>query len=109
MNWKSFILGAAIGLIGGYAAKEIINLKTNVSPEKVLDQVKKQFNQNGPISGSWIHMEAEPYEKQDIKYRVYKGGISKNNNGSNEQFEFIADAQTGTLLDVRALSSELVS
>jgi predicted small secreted protein len=109
MNWKSFILGAAVGLIGGYAAKEIINLKTNVSPEKVLDQVKKQFNQNGPISGSWIHMEAEPYEKQDIKYRVYKGGISKNNNGSNEQFEFIADAQTGTLLDVRVLSSELVS
>jgi predicted small secreted protein len=105
MNWKSFFLGAAAGMIGGLAASEIINCKTNVSPEKVLEQVKKQFNQNGPISGSWIHMEAEPYEKQQINYRVYKGGISKNNNGTNEQFEFIADAQTGTLIDVRALSS----
>lgn len=33
---------------------------------------------------------------------MYKGGISKNQNGVNEQFEFIADAQTGTLLDVKA-------
>jgi predicted small secreted protein len=105
MNWKSFFLGAAVGIIGGFAAKEMVNCKTPVSPEKVLEQVKKQFNQNGPISGSWIHMEAEPYEKQQINYRVYKGGISKNNNGTNEQFEFIADARTGTLLDVRNLSS----
>ncbi|WML25271.1 PepSY domain-containing protein [Neobacillus sp. OS1-33] len=105
MNWKSFLLGAAVGIIGGYAAKEVIACKMHVSPEKVLEQVKKQFNQNGTISGSWIHMEAEPYEKQQINYRVYKGGISKNNNGTNEQFEFIADAQTGTLIDVSILSN----
>jgi predicted small secreted protein len=109
MNWKSFILGAAVGVIGGYAVHEILNQKFNVSPEKVLDHVKKQFKQNGPISGSWIHMEAEPYEKHQIHYKVYKGGISQNNHGSNEQFEFIADAQSGTLLDVRPLSGEPVS
>jgi predicted small secreted protein len=100
MNWKSFFLGAAVGLIGGYVTKEILSQNTNISPEKVLENVKKQFKQHGPISGSWIHMEAEPYEKQQISYHVYKGGISKNNNGINEQYEFIADAQTGTLLDV---------
>ncbi len=100
MNCKSFFLGAAVGLIGGYVTKEILSQNINVSPEKVLENVKKQFKQHGPISGSWIHMEAEPYEKQQIAYHVYKGGISKNNNGTNEQFEFIADAQTGTILDV---------
>lgn len=109
MNWKSFFLGAAVGLIGGYVTKEIIIQNTNVSPEKVLEHVKRQFKENGPINGSWIHMVAEPYEKQQINYRVYKGGISKNNNGVTEQFEFIADAQTGTLLEVKSLSSELVS
>ncbi|WP_312469944.1 PepSY domain-containing protein [Neobacillus sp.] len=109
MNWKSFILGAAVGIIGGYAAHEVITQKIKVSPEKVLEQVKKQFKQNGPISGSWIHMEAEPYEKYQIHYKVYKGGISKNNNGSNEQYEFIADAQTGTLIDICRLSNEIVS
>lgn len=102
MNWKSFILGAAVGLISGYAVKEVISQKTYVSPEKVLENVKKQFKQNGNISGSWIHMEAEPYEKHQIQYQVYRGGISKNNNGINEQFEFIADASTGTLLDIKS-------
>ncbi|MDR7077751.1 putative small secreted protein [Neobacillus niacini] len=102
MNWKSFILGAAVGVISGYAVKEIISQKTYVSPEKVLENVKKQFNQNGPISGSWIHMVTEPFEKHQIKYQVYKGGISKSNKGVNEQFEFIADASTGTLLDVKS-------
>lgn len=107
MNWKSFILGAAVGVISGYAVKEIISQKTYVSPEKVLENVKKQFNQNGSISGSWIHMEAEPYEKQQIQYKVYKGGISKNNRGVNEQFEFIADATTGTLLDIKSASANI--
>ncbi|MFJ7729483.1 PepSY domain-containing protein [Neobacillus sp. NPDC097160] len=104
MNWKSFFLGTTIGLIGGYVTKEILSQKTNVSPEKVLEHVKRQFKQNGPISGSWIHMAAEPYVKQQINYRVYKGGISKNNNGANEQYEFIADASTGTILDLRRLA-----
>ncbi|WP_066063394.1 PepSY domain-containing protein [Neobacillus soli] len=104
MNWKSFFLGAAVGLIGGYVTKEIITQKTNVSPEKVLEHVKKQFKENGSINGSWIHMVVEPYEKQQINYRVYKGGISKNNDGVTEQFEFIADASTGTILDLRRLA-----
>ena len=108
MSWKSFLLGAAVGLIGGYVTKEVLIQRTNVSPEKVLEQVKKQFKQNEPINGSWIHMVAEPYEKQQINYQVYKGGISKNKNGTNEQFEFIADAQTGTLLDIRPVAEAVV-
>jgi predicted small secreted protein len=104
MNWKSFFLGVSVGIIGGIAAKEILDNKSNVSPEKVLEQVKTQFKQHGPISGSWIHMVAEPYEKYELNYRVYKGGIFKNNNGTNEQHNFIADASTGTILDVQPIS-----
>ncbi|MCM3569641.1 PepSY domain-containing protein [Neobacillus mesonae] len=105
MNWRSFIIGAAIGILSGYTARELLNKKARVSPEKVLENVKKQFNQNGPITGSWIHMTAEPYEKQQIQYQVYKGGISKNVDGNNEQYEFAADATTGTLIDVRRIAS----
>lgn len=107
MNWKSLFLGMAVGAIGGIAAKEIISQKTMLSAEKVLENVKKKFKQSGPISGSWIHMEAEPYEKHQVQFRVYKGGISKNNHGKTEQYEFIADAATGTLIDIRSLSNEI--
>ncbi|MDR7000517.1 PepSY domain-containing protein [Neobacillus niacini] len=106
MNWKSFFLGAAAGAIGSLAVREIISKKLTVSPEKVLENVKKQFKQNGAISGSWIHMEAVPYLKQQLHYQVYKGGISKNNEGTIEQYEFIADAATGTIIDVYSLSNE---
>lgn len=107
MNWKSFIAGAVIGIIGSYAAKEIISQRAKISPEKVLENVKKQFNQNGQITGSWIHMAAEPYEKQQIHYQVYKGGISKNVDGKSEQYEFAADATTGTLIDVLQVSGTM--
>lgn len=103
MNWKSFLLGTAVGLAGGYAAKEVITQKKNVSPEKVLEHVKNEFKQHGAISGSWIHMEVQPYEKGVFQYHVYKGGISKQENGANQQYEFIADARTGTILEFQSL------
>ncbi|MDP4107744.1 MAG: PepSY domain-containing protein [Bacillota bacterium] len=104
MNWKPFMIGTAVGLIGGYAAKEMISKKVNRSAEKVLDDVKNQFKQHGNISGSWIHMEAEPYEKEQISYKVYKGGITTYENGEQKQFEFIADAGTGTIIDIYPLT-----
>jgi predicted small secreted protein len=103
MNWKTFVIGAAVGLIGGYAAKEIISKKINICPEKVLSDVKRQFKEQGPISGSWIHIETEPYNKGQLNYHVYKGGISKQEDGVNKQYEFIADASTGTILELNPL------
>lgn len=107
MNWKSFILGTTVGFMGSYAVKEILSQKTNVSPEKVLKTVKKKFKEHGPISGSWIQMKAENYEKHPMHYQVYKGGISRTNQGETEQFEFIADATTGTIIDIRKFADEL--
>ncbi|MCM3725442.1 hypothetical protein M3226_06985 [Neobacillus cucumis] len=105
MNWKSFFLGAAVGIVGGYVTKEILTQKTNVSPERVLGAVKKHLQPKGSILGSWIHMEAEPYDKNQMTYIVYKGGISQNTDGNIQQYEFIADAQTGTLLDLIPFST----
>src|SRR4051812_20449313 len=102
MNWKSFLVGTAAGAIGGDAVSELLLKKSDVSPEQVLESVKNQFSKNGTIIGSWIHMELEIFKKQQIQYRIYKGGISKNNDGKMEQYEFIADTSTGTILDIRS-------
>jgi predicted small secreted protein len=104
MNWKTFLLGVGAGLIAGYAAKELLDQNKTVSPEKVLEHVKSEFKKQGPISGSWIHMKTEPYEKKMLHYNVYKGGISRTANGKTEQIEFIADASTGAILDVYQIS-----
>ncbi|MFE8703382.1 PepSY domain-containing protein [Cytobacillus sp. FJAT-54145] len=100
MNWKSFLYGLGIGLVSGYATKEILTRKTFVSPEKALANAKNTFKELGSISGSWIHMKPEVFEKQHITYNVYKGGISRFVEEVLEQYEFVADAETGTILDV---------
>jgi predicted small secreted protein len=100
MNWKSFMVGLSIGIVSGYAVKEIASQNIPIPPEKVLNNTKKIFSENGPISGSWIHMKVEPYERNNLSYKVYKGGISRAMNGVPEQYEFIADAITGSILEV---------
>lgn len=104
MNWKSFFLGVGVGIVSGFLTKEILDAKTYVSPEKALANAKDLFKKSGPISGSWIHMKTEPYENQELQYTVYKGGISRAVNDEIEQFEFIADASTGTVIDVTRLT-----
>lgn len=100
MNWKSFLIGLGVGIAGGYAAREVLSHKPLVKPEKVLASAKELFKQKGPISGSWIYMKTEPYNKQGLTYTVYKGGISRMEDGHLYQYEFIADAKTGCVIDV---------
>ena len=47
-------------------------------------------------------MKPENYTKNDLDYEVYKGGITRNTEGKREQFEFVADASTGTILELNA-------
>lgn len=104
MNWKIFFIGVGAGLAGAYAVKELASQKETVSADKVLQHAKAVFKKSGSISGSWINMNAEPYTKPPIEYLVYKGGISRNVDGQVEQYEFIADASTGAILDAYPLN-----
>jgi predicted small secreted protein len=105
MRWKSFLFGIALGAVSGYATNRYLTSQSFISAEKVLDYAKKRFKEQGPISGSWIHMKVEPFQKNNLTYQIYKGGVSRTLvDGSNEQYEFIADAKTGTLLDIYSIS-----
>ncbi|MBA4537714.1 PepSY domain-containing protein [Bacillus aquiflavi] len=106
MNWKTLLAGLGIGFIGGYLTKGLIDEKSTISPEKVLDNVKAAFKKEGPITGSWIQIQSEPYVSKQLQYEVFKGGISRNHNGEKEQFEFIADASTGTVIDLYPIQIE---
>lgn len=104
MKFKDFLIGIAVGFLGGYVTKTVINDKVKMHPELILNNVKRIVKKGGPISGSWIVMQAEQYEKNDWQYTVYKGGISRNNNDVTEQFEFIADAYTGTIISFEKIT-----
>lgn len=100
VRWKNFLIGAVVGFIGGYVTKSVVSSKVTIAPELVLRKVKKLVKENGSITGSWILMQTEQYFKNDLEYTVYKGGVTRNINGKLEQYEFIADALTGTIIDL---------
>ncbi|MDT9024970.1 MULTISPECIES: hypothetical protein [Rossellomorea] len=104
MNWKSFMIGIGIGAVGGYFLKEKLDDSNMVSAEKVLRDVKLSFKKEGNIDGSWIGMKPEDYQKHSVITKVYKGGVSRRRDGELEQYEFLADAYTGTVVDVYPLS-----
>ena len=103
LNWKSFLFGAAVGVIGGYILSETLEEKLSLSGETVLSNVKQAFKKEGTIDGSWIQMQPENYQKYAIKTKVFRGGISKVENGERQQYEFLADAYTGTVIDLYPL------
>ncbi|MGD7044283.1 hypothetical protein [Jeotgalibacillus proteolyticus] len=100
MNWKDVTIGAAVGLAAGYAISQGTSKAVSVPADKVLQDVKNQFKKRGSIDGSWIQMKPEEHEILAIKNQVYRGGISRHQGNELEQFEFIADAKTGTVMDV---------
>lgn len=104
MNVKSFLVGFAVGAVSGFIAKEMVDQYACLSPERVLSQAKAKFKELGPISGSWIQMKKEPYVKEQLTYDIYRGGVSRLVDHKLEQYEFVADAKTGTILDVVRIS-----
>nr|WP_039234318.1 PepSY domain-containing protein [Bacillus thermotolerans] len=100
MNWGTFILGAVAGAAGAVATQKYVTTSTYASADKALKEVKEAFKAEGPIDGSWIKMKPEPYKKAGINKLVYKGGVSRTIGQEREQYEFIADSHTGTIMDV---------
>lgn len=67
--------------------------------QKVLQSIKDMYKAEGPIEGSWIEMTAVEYEHNGVETKVYYGGITRTEDGVINQYEFIADAYTGEVLE----------
>ncbi len=94
------ILALLLSFLIGAFAFFLVNKKVPVSADRILDNVKKQFKDEGPIEGSWIEMTRVPWKKYSYDTKVYYGGISRFEEGKIVQYEFVADAYTGTLMDI---------
>ncbi|GEN88000.1 PepSY domain-containing protein [Oceanobacillus sp. FSL W8-0428] len=102
MSKKKVLLAAAIGIAIGYIAREQVSNQTKITPEKALNHAKEMFKRNGPISGSWIYMKPEELERNGLLYDVYRGGVTRNIDGANKQFDFYVDIETGAVIDTEA-------
>ncbi|WP_188456497.1 PepSY domain-containing protein [Virgibacillus oceani] len=99
MSMKKAVLAAGLGVAVGYLAKQQIDQFQKITPEKALKQAKEAFKKRGPISGSWIYMKPEEVEKNGLTFNAYRGGVTRNIDGENKQFEFHVDVETGAVID----------
>ncbi len=93
-------LGAGIGLASGIASTVWAKNRENIHPDTILEKVKRAFLTEGPIEGSWINFEKQNVRKFAVKLQGYTGGITRLEDGKLVSYEFLADAKTGTVLDV---------
>ena len=93
-------LGVGLGLVGGIASTLFYHKKKTISADLVLENVKAAFLKEGPIEGSWIEFEKKPLRKFAIHSKTYTGGICRIEDDGIVQYEFTADAYTGTVIDI---------
>src|SRR5690625_6770963 len=103
MSRKRVVLAAGLGIAIGYLLKEQLDENKKISPEKALQYAKETFQKNGPINGSWIYMKPEKLERNGLTYHTYRGGISRNVDGRNQQYEFFSDLETGAIIYVKKM------
>ena len=99
-------VGIGLGLLSGVASTIWYHRKKTLSADEVLHQIKESFLKEGSIEGSWISFEKEPTRKFAIHSKAYRGGISRSEDGEVVYYEFLADAYTGTVLDITRKKSE---
>lgn len=93
------IVLALFFLIGALSFRQYSKNKS-LKADDILKNVKKEFLKEGSIDGSWIELTKVPWKKFAHKTDVYYGGISRYEDNELVQYEFIADAYTGSIIDI---------
>ncbi|WP_080146123.1 hypothetical protein [Marinilactibacillus piezotolerans] len=99
----TYLLGAIgfiVSFLLGFLLYPKVSKKQTIHADTILEQVKDQFREEGPIDGSWIELTKVPWKKFAYSTDVYYGGISRLEENVLVQYEFIADAYTGSLIDL---------
>ena len=66
----------------------------------MINPLQTSFLKEGAIEGAWISFEKEPIRKFAVRSSAYRGGLSRIEDGETVYYEFLADAHTGTVLDI---------
>ncbi|WP_416354107.1 hypothetical protein ACNAN0_05665 [Agrilactobacillus fermenti] len=97
---SSFGYGLLTGaLITGVCAA-YKNYNINKHRNEILDHVKSLFLREGPIEAAWIEHMPAPYSDSQHSAKAYFGGVTRDEDGTLQQYQFAVDAKNGELLDI---------
>lgn len=103
-SWLIPLTLGASGVAGFVAGKIFGNRKLNANT--ILNLVASDFKKEGPIAGSWIIHQAKPFQRFASKTMAYQGGITRQEDGQLVTYQFLADAYTGSILEMKRTAGE---
>lgn len=102
-QFDRFALPLALGISGvtGFLLGRRLLRADHLSSSDILILIKRSFQKEGPIEGSWIENEKVPYQRFAFKTEAFQGGISRYEDNQLVTYEFLADSKTGTVLSLK--------
>ncbi|WP_281164806.1 hypothetical protein [Liquorilactobacillus sicerae] len=95
------IFGAIAGFISGLQANGNLQQPTKLTPQQILKKIRAAFQAETPVQDSWINMQPQHFQRFALKADVYRGGISRLEDQQLIQYDFLADANTGSVLELK--------
>src|SRR5699024_10757216 len=105
MSRKKVVLATGLGIAIGYLLKDQLAETKKLTPENTLQHAKESFQLHGRINGSWIYMKHEKIDQDGLTYSTYRGGISRNIDGENTQYDFYVNISAGASIDVQEIEN----
>lgn len=100
------VIGASIGAAVGIYGTLWVKKHQTVKPDQILINIKKGFLAEGPIEGSWIEHEPVFIDHIVQESKAYTGGIVRYEGDELVVYEFLADADSGAILNITQLESQ---
>lgn len=97
---------AVLGISGfiGWLSGKAVSYRCQ-SSSAILRLVLNDFRKEGSVDGSWIDSKPSPFQRYAVHTLAYRGGIQRQEDGKPVNYSFVADAYTGSVLDVKRESS----
>ncbi|MDF2606106.1 MAG: Propeptide PepSY amd peptidase [Bacillales bacterium] len=99
----NLLLGFGIGAASTYLLLEK-NQNKVLSSDRLLNTVKSQLHLNGKVVGSWICMVREKFSDNEDSTEAVRGGLTVETNYGEEKFEFYANPDTGSIIEIYQVS-----
>lgn len=99
--WIVPITLGASGLAGFIAGK--LFGRRQMSAKRILKMIRADFKKEGRVTGSWIDNHSFPFQRFAVKTNAYRGGLTRQEDDQMVDYEFTADAYTGSLLELKRI------
>jgi len=102
MKGKDFFIGVVCGALAGFLTANAVTQLFPMTSDNVLHKVKTLLKEEGKVIGSWIMANPETVVKDSITLKVYRGGVTCLKEGKEVHYEFLVDAKTGMILELKS-------